>query len=249
MVVKRRNPAPTRRRDGVRRAGEGESLVDIAVEQLRDRILDLSIAPGSHIGERLLATRFGLSRTPTREAINRLAAEGLVELQPHRGAFVPPLDLTTIDELFLAARASERLAAHHCDFDDSNLVADIEEIQRRHREAVRRRSFLDVSRWHAASRVRLADATHNRFIADYCRRMSNQMRRLSWLVYRIEAHEAGFPDRPILLLNQLHHDLTQALVERDRARLMHEVTHQIDVFRMRVARTLTRDIEQEFAPD
>lgn len=229
--------------------GASESLVDIAVERLRDRILDLSIPPGSHLSERLLATRFGLSRTPTREAINRLAAEGLVELQPNRGAFVPPLDLTVIDELFLAARASERLAVHYCDFDDENLVADIEEIHRQHREAVRRRVFLDVSRWHAASRVRIAEATHNRFIADFCRRMSNQMRRLSWLVYRIEAREAGFPDHPIQLLSELHHDLSQALVQRDRDRLMHEVTHQIDVFRSRVARTLTRAIDREFEAD
>ena len=62
--------------------------VDRVAETLRDAMLDGSLAPGDHLAEADLAARLGVSRTPVREALGRLAAEGLVDLQPNRGARV-----------------------------------------------------------------------------------------------------------------------------------------------------------------
>ena len=69
------------------------SLTEVAVETIRDRILDLTLRPGLRIDEKLLMERFRLSRTPAREALNRLMAEGLVEMQANKGTFVRPLDV------------------------------------------------------------------------------------------------------------------------------------------------------------
>jgi len=55
---------------------------------LRDLILAGALAAGSKLGEAELATRLDVSRTPVREALSRLAAEGLVEIVPNRGARV-----------------------------------------------------------------------------------------------------------------------------------------------------------------
>jgi DNA-binding GntR family transcriptional regulator len=87
-----------------------------AVLRLRRMILDGGLLPGARLGEVELAEQFGVSRTPVREALRRLAAEGLVELLPNRGARVTqwtPQDLEEIYELraLLESHASRRAAS------------------------------------------------------------------------------------------------------------------------------------------
>jgi DNA-binding GntR family transcriptional regulator len=75
-----------------------------ATAMLRDLILAGALAAGSKLGEAELATRLDVSRTPVREALSRLAAEGLVEIVPNRGARVARWtdeDLAQIFELRL----------------------------------------------------------------------------------------------------------------------------------------------------
>ena len=62
--------------------------VDSAYAELRKFLLSGALGPGDRLGEVELADRFGISRTPVREALRRLAAEGLVEISPNRGARV-----------------------------------------------------------------------------------------------------------------------------------------------------------------
>ncbi len=68
--------------------------------RLRQRIVEGSIAPGTKLNERALAEELRVSRTPLREAIKMLAAEGLVELLPHRGAVAAQLSATDIADTF-----------------------------------------------------------------------------------------------------------------------------------------------------
>ena len=58
---------------------------------LRERILALALLPGAALGEQHLAAELGVSRTPVREALGRLAADGLVEMYPNKGAIVAPI--------------------------------------------------------------------------------------------------------------------------------------------------------------
>ena len=60
-------------------------------ERLRDGILAGSYAQGEQLNEVELARRFGVSRGPLREAMQRLIQDGLLETRPHRGVFVPEL--------------------------------------------------------------------------------------------------------------------------------------------------------------
>ncbi len=64
------------------------SLVNQAYKELKRIILEHQIPQGGKLNEGELAAALGISRTPVREAINRLAKEGLVEIFPQRGAFV-----------------------------------------------------------------------------------------------------------------------------------------------------------------
>ncbi|MGN6597996.1 MAG: GntR family transcriptional regulator, partial [Actinomycetes bacterium] len=81
-----------------------------AAEALREEILSGALSSGTRLGEMELATRLAVSRTPIREALSRLAAEGLVELQPNRGARVASWSASELREIFDIRLALEPLA-------------------------------------------------------------------------------------------------------------------------------------------
>ncbi|MEO8136159.1 MAG: GntR family transcriptional regulator [Betaproteobacteria bacterium] len=79
--------------------------------RLRDMIVEGELPAGAHIPESSLCERFGISRTPLREALKALAAEGLVTLLPNRGAIVAALTLKDVEDVFKVVDALESLAA------------------------------------------------------------------------------------------------------------------------------------------
>ncbi len=79
-------------------------------ERLREMIIEGELAPGARLNERVLCERLGVSRTPLREAFRVLAAEGLVDLQPNRGAQVVAFSDEDIRESFEVMGALEALS-------------------------------------------------------------------------------------------------------------------------------------------
>jgi DNA-binding GntR family transcriptional regulator len=93
-------------------------------ERLRDDILARRLPPGARLVESDLTTRFMVSRGPVREALRRLAAEGLIEHVPHRGAVVRRLSPREIRELFQIRIELEALGARlAAEADDPDLRA------------------------------------------------------------------------------------------------------------------------------
>ena len=88
------------------------SLVNQAYKELKRILLEHQIPQGGKLNEGELAGALGISRTPVREAINRLAKEGLVEIFPQRGAFVIRVSEEDVNELFLIRENLEGLAAY-----------------------------------------------------------------------------------------------------------------------------------------
>lgn len=97
-----------------------QTLADATTRVLRERILHGTLAAGEPLRQEALAQELGVSRIPLREAFQRLEAEGLVVLLPHRGAVVAELPLGDVRELFelramlesdLARRAVPRATA------------------------------------------------------------------------------------------------------------------------------------------
>jgi GntR family transcriptional regulator, rspAB operon transcriptional repressor len=74
---------------------------------LRRAILDVSLRPGAALAESEIAARFALSRTPVREALLRLAGEGLIEIRPQRGTYVARIALPRIEEALFVREAVE----------------------------------------------------------------------------------------------------------------------------------------------
>jgi DNA-binding GntR family transcriptional regulator len=67
---------------------------------LRARIANHDFAPGDRLRLEAVASQLGVSRTPVREALNQLAAEGLIEIRPRAGTFVAQIDMRAISELY-----------------------------------------------------------------------------------------------------------------------------------------------------
>jgi DNA-binding GntR family transcriptional regulator len=94
-----------------------DSVADLAYERIRGYVLGGEVLPGARLGQVELAERFGISRTPVREALRRLAGEGLVDLHSNRGfrvadlgldAVLRRLEVRAILEPGIAALAAER---------------------------------------------------------------------------------------------------------------------------------------------
>jgi DNA-binding GntR family transcriptional regulator len=85
-------------------------LHEATVVALREMVRSSELLPGAKINEATLCETFGISRTPLREALKVVASEGLIELRPHRGARVTPIDPAEVAALFQVMEALERLA-------------------------------------------------------------------------------------------------------------------------------------------
>lgn len=100
-------------RDG-ERVEAGGSLTDRAYRQLEEMIVTLRLAPGEVLSEATLSKQLGIGRTPIREALQRLAREGLVVILPRRGILVAEINVRSQLELLKVRRELERLMSRLC---------------------------------------------------------------------------------------------------------------------------------------
>ena len=90
--------------------GSNETLAEKVYGVVRDRILSSDLGPRTHVREEELAKAMGVSRTPVREALSRLASEGFLERLPHRGFRVPERSIEELVHLYPVVQALELLA-------------------------------------------------------------------------------------------------------------------------------------------
>lgn len=107
-VVPLRDYPPVMAREQLARV----STVDALAAALRARIFEGDLAAGERIPERELTERYGVARHSVRAALRSLAADGLVTIEPHRGASVASLDEAAVRSLFELRAALEIEAAH-----------------------------------------------------------------------------------------------------------------------------------------
>ena len=208
----RRSAARTARRGRAQvPKGKGARYV---YDALRQQILDLTLRPGAKLDEMTLVRRLGVSRTPVREALIRLASEGLVFLLPHHGAQVAPLDLLDMAEYFEALEILERIvsrwaAARRTDEDLTRIEAarDAYDAAARSGDAG---ALIDLNReFHAA----IAGAAHNAPIANARLLLLDQGMRLHRIWYHSLSQRD--PDGDITRTRAEHGRMVDALARRD----------------------------------
>jgi len=144
-----------------------QGLHDAAADRIREQIVEGVLEPGDRLNERILCEQMGVSRTPLREAIKKLAGEGLVRLEPNRGAVVHQLSRDEVAAAFEVIASLEALsgdlAAQRA---TGREIAAIQKLQGQmeaaHRDGdlhtYRFRSNLDKRKWNAAVREHAAIA-------------------------------------------------------------------------------------------
>ena len=115
------------------------SIAETLKLKIEHDILMFKLKPGERLDESRLAERFGSSRTPVREALRQLAAEGFVRIRTHRGAVVSGLTMAELIDMFEMMSIYEgicaRLAAKHATPDEMAHITDAHDACRAHCEA------------------------------------------------------------------------------------------------------------------
>jgi DNA-binding GntR family transcriptional regulator len=121
------------------------TLSSAIVEQLRQAVLDGTYAAGTQLRQDALAATFGVSRIPVREALFQLEAEGLVRIEPHKGAIVAGFAADEIGDVFdLRVLLEPRLLRHSMPRLTEPDFAEIAGLDAAFAEAIERH---DVARW------------------------------------------------------------------------------------------------------
>jgi DNA-binding GntR family transcriptional regulator len=199
--------------------------VKLAYETLRDEILTLALPPGALLDEMTLAERFGMSRSPVREALIRLAGDELVVTLANRSTMVAPIDIQSfpkyVEALDIAQRMNTRLAAELRSDDD---LAAIAKRQKQFVAAVRTGNHLAMSEANRNFHMAIADAGKNPYLGSFYGRLLNQGRRMLHLHFEfIEKEQGGY------LLTDEHDEMLEAIRRRDVERadqLAHAHTRQ-----------------------
>ena len=155
---------------------ERRSLHDTLSARLRNMIAAGELAPGEKIPEKQLCDRFGVSRTPLREALKVLASDGLVTLRPNRGAVVTRLTLKELEEAFPVMGALEALSGEIACLHITD--AEVAEIRRLHERMVRHWQESELQpyfRLNQAIHERILEATRNETLKSAYRGLSGRL--------------------------------------------------------------------------
>ena len=121
------------------------TLSSAITERLRQEILNGSHPSGAQLRQDALATAFGVSRIPVREALFQLEAEGLVQIVPHKGAIVTSLSPDEINDVFdLRTMLEPRLFSHSIPRMTAEDFARLDDIQKKFAAAIRAK---DLAQW------------------------------------------------------------------------------------------------------
>ncbi|MEO0328540.1 MAG: GntR family transcriptional regulator [Pseudomonadota bacterium] len=132
-------------KDYVRQASANATLKDLAYQTLHKLVLDTNIyseVSDQKLDERKLAEKFGISRTPIREALARLAQEGLVEIIPRKGVWIRRKSVSQILEMVITWSALESMAARLAtQYATDGELEDLRQFAENHSEEVKRNNI------------------------------------------------------------------------------------------------------------
>jgi len=127
------------------------SLHDEVATTLREQIFDGSLAPGSFLDEAALCERLEISRTPLREALKVLTAEGLLRHEPRRGCFVSEVTERDLDDIFPVIALLEGRCAYEAARNASD--AELEALEALHERLVRHAKAKRINDYYATNHV------------------------------------------------------------------------------------------------
>ncbi|MFG6138151.1 GntR family transcriptional regulator [Halomonas sp. B23F22_10] len=153
--------------------------------EVADRIRELiehgDLIPGERISERELCEKFGVSRTPLREALKVLATEGLVELLPNRGARVMRLTVKMVKDTYDLMGALEGLSGElACQQISDSDIAKVGELHDKMLEHYRRRELTEYFRVNQQIHEKILAASDNEILIEMYNNLSHRVKRVRY---------------------------------------------------------------------
>lgn len=238
-------------------AATAQTLSSLALKWLRERIITGALPPGARLSDLVLAREIGISRTPIREAIRMLAADGLVEVVPHQGATVRAPSLDELDELYeiravLEAHAAARAAVRRTPGEGAELLALVAAM-----EAIVAPDGADRLDDAASQRQRALDLGFHHRVLTLAR--MERLRRLvedAGIIARpFETMDGRMPAAAHATTNEHHRAIAQAIADGDADRAHAAMTRHIESGRAGVRERVERwqrerpaQVPQQFRP-
>jgi DNA-binding GntR family transcriptional regulator len=187
------------------------ALYEWVVNRIREKIYAYELSPGDWIDEQRLAEELGISRTPVREGLKLLAAEGLVTVKPRRGSYVTKLTDDDVDQIFaLMARLEGWCAFEAASRIDDDSLRNLEQL---HETLEVHAAAHDAGRYHENNvefHAAIQRLSGNRWLANVVAELRIVMR-----LARVQT--LRYPGRFESSIDE-HRDLMAALRARDPAR-------------------------------
>jgi DNA-binding GntR family transcriptional regulator len=213
-------------------------MVDHAHALVRRRILDNVYPPGHQALERALAEELGISRTPVREALIRLAHEGLVEVVPRHGMRVLPVSAADMAEIYVVLAALESAAAELL-ARRRPTEAELKPLVEATQEMERALEAGDPERWAAADErfhQGLIDLAGNRTLRDAVLRLADRAHRARLFTLRLRPKPVDSTREHMALLERIRQGDAPGAVRVNRAhreRASRELLAIFDRYRLR----------------
>ncbi len=194
---------------GPRREAE-RSLTDRAYVALEEMLCTLRLEPGEVLSEGALSETLGIGRTPVREALQRLAREGLVTVLPRRGVLVSEFNVKRQLRMLEVRRELERLMARSAaSRATSGERARFEAIAREMHESADAGDDIRFMRLDHELNVLVSQATRNEFASEAISLMAGLSRRF-WFMHHRQAGD-------LTVISRLHADIANAIASADEA--------------------------------
>ena len=191
---------------------ERRSLHLELVDRIRPMIVECQLKPGSKVPEKALCEKFNVSRTPMREALKVLAAEGLVRLEPNRGARVTAVTLDEVNEVFPVLTVLEALSGElACQRITDAEIAKISTLHDSMVQSYRERDLAGYFKTNQAIHHAILLAAGNESLTNFCQALSARVQRARFVANMSE-------DRWSAAVEE-HGRILEALQARDGCRL------------------------------
>ena len=209
-------------------------LSEIAYQKIKELIVTLKLGPGEQVDEDWVAKELSIGRTPIREALFRLNAEGLVEVVHGRGFFVQDISLSNLKDLFetmlIMERAAVALAARRIKKDQ---IEDLQRINADLRQAWLEKNFLQVTYLNSRFHRFIYKATDNSFLFSYLDNLQNQCQRLAYMCFSKEMSSYDMQSHAELSIKD-HQVLIELLEQGNDVEAANMITEHVKLFQRRV---------------
>lgn len=208
---------------------------------LKEDILSTELPPGTVLDESNLMSRFGVSRTPVREAIRRLISIDLVGMESHRSAYVKPLTFEDISEFFEAYQLTQRLVfVLSADRISEEQVAALSEVDKQLAKACRKQDIKAIRRLNDKFYGIVAAGCSNKFLQELYVKLREFSSRLSAMIHKSLIGNDW--DSHTATLQRDHEEIIQALAEKNCDAIGGISDQDVALFKQKVYQTLERPI-------